>query len=298
MICLLAAQSASLHGLGPVGAVEHRRRPARPDHLAARTAPDRRAGRVLAAHSPPPPARARGLPAVDRRRRPDRPPPRAGLPGRSGAAVRCLRRPGRPAHRQRPPGRGEGPPRQRHRRAVAQRALRGGAERPPDHPGPAARGGRGRRRGPGHAGRRHGGAGRPGARLRQLLGHLVRAAVQRERVRSRRQPAPPARPRRARLAGRRRPGRPVRHHPGGQPRRPADHPAGPRRHRRGHRAAAARHRRATGAHRRHRDSASLPPSACRACSGATASASRASSRSFPCTSSSSWSRSGWTTRSS
>ena len=198
----------------------HRRRPARPDHLPARAAPRRRAGGVLAPRPPPGSARPRGLPALGGHRRPGRPPPRAGRPGRRGAPRRGVRRPRRPAHRQRPRGRRERPSRQRHRRAAARRALPGRGQRPADHPGPAARGARPPRRGAGHAGSRHRVAGRPVggyASYSVILSVPPYGASGHSRNR---EPAQPPRPRRARLAGGRRPGHPVRH----QPVRPATTP--------------------------------------------------------------------------
>ncbi len=221
MICLLAAQSASLHGLGPVGAL---------GIISALLAQTTFLPALLLVLG-----RAAFWPRIPRAGDPGReesrlwagvgppgcPPPGPGRDRGRAAARRGLRRARVPAHRQRPPGRREGPSGQRRRRVPARRPLPGPASRParparPGLPGPCRR-----RHGPVHA--RHQPAVLPAAPVGNYDAYSVVlsvATLRADRDSHGRGAAPAARPRRARCPGRRRPRRPVRHRPGRQPRRP------------------------------------------------------------------------------
>ena len=252
MICLLAAESASLHGLGPVGAV---------GIATALLAQVTFLPALLLVFG-----RAAFWPRV----------PRAGQAGHeasrlwSGIGTRVarhpgwvtlvaalvlgggVRQPGRGAHQQQPAGHGEGPAQQCDRGQPAGRALRAGHQRSGDRAGPAGGGQCRRRGGPGQPRRGHRHAQRAGRRLRQLHGHAVRAAVRRGRFGGHPGPAQSPGPRRAGLAGGRRAGHPVRHHPGRPARHLAAVPAGVRGHLRDHRDTAAGDRGAAGAGGQHR----------------------------------------------
>ena len=173
MLCLLAADSASLHGLGPVGAVGI------VSALLAQTtflpalllvtgrgafwprtprfgASGREESRIWAGIG----SQVARRPGCDRCHR--------ARPARRG-----VRRPGVAEHRQQPDRQHQGQPGQRGRRAAAHRALPGGREQPARAARPARPGGCCRRGGTRDARRRCRDARLAGRGIRQLLGDLV-----------------------------------------------------------------------------------------------------------------------------